>query len=252
MITLKKVLLFNLIIAILIILYIHSNKYFYISNDQVIEQVEQLNKFNLEESVSSKNPTIVRHFINNIDINSLDIENLEIQNKKVKDLIKSPTLQVLLFNPLQLNNKINIDLYNLFNKNLKLISSPLSLSLFNNNYINFTKNQTKTRILQLFYDRTYIHILSGKVKCYLFHPIQIPNLYLKKQKNRYMSLINTNKPDMEKFPKYKDSEVIEIILRKNTLLYIPNYWCFYIESLEDSVFMFYNSDTVISKIINLF
>ena len=39
-----------------------------------------------------------------------------------------------------------------------------------------------------------------------------------------MSLINTNKPDMKKFPKYKDSEVIEIILRKNTLLYIPNKW----------------------------
>ena len=48
-------------------------KYFYISNDQVIEQVEQLNKFNLEESVTSKNPTIVRQFINNIYINTLDI-----------------------------------------------------------------------------------------------------------------------------------------------------------------------------------
>jgi len=131
------------------------------------------------------------------------------------------------------------------------LSSPLSI--FSTNYINIGKKEAKTKIISLTHDRSYIHVFSGKIKCYLFHPIQKDKLYLKKHNNsRYTSEIDTQNPDYKKFPKYKSTEYVEIILRENNILFIPTFWSFYIEHIEDTVSLFYTSDTLISKVINIF
>ena len=232
MITLKKIIIFNMIFIILVFVFLHSKKFFYISKDGYIEQVEDFNKHNLEEAVIHKNPTVVRNFEYDIDT-----ENLRIKNKTLEN-IKHNTKTYTLFNPYPYTGEI-----------IKVLSSPLSM--FNKNYINIGKDGTKTKIISLTYDRSYIYIFSGEVKCYLFHPDERDKLYLKKNgSGKYISDINVNNPNHKIFPKYKSRKYIEVILREKTLLFVPPFWSFYMEHKKDSVSLFCTSDTVVSKIIN--
>ena len=225
----KKIIIFNVIFIICIITYLHFKKYNYISHEYTIEQIENFIKSNIEKSIKNKNPIVIR----NIEYN---IEN--------KDKIDTETIETTsLFN---LFNEKNENINNILSK----ISSPLSIRNFDNNYINYGKIDVNSPILQLKYDRTFIHVLSGNIKCYLFHPLQVSNLYLQKSQGIFKSNINTNNPNYELYPKYKNENSIIILLRKYNILYIPNHWAFYIEHLDNNaIYTFYNSHTLLSKIL---
>ena len=57
-------------------------------------------------------------------------------------------------------------------------------------------------------------------------------------------VINTN------FPNYEKAFFTEVLLREGNLMYIPNFWWFTLEYKEDSVCLFYTSNTVISYLYN--
>ena len=246
-----KIILFNLAVALLIIFYMHVKKFKQVSNEQVILQMEDFNKKNLEEIIISKNPIVIRTYTNLNNIITTDlIKNSKTQikydNNKFISIDKaiddfSIINQYTSFNKLYLDKKYN---------EITDLASPLSF--FKNNFINLGKKDIVTKITSVTYDRTYIHLLDGELKVYLFHPKNIPKLYLKKKNRILTSNISVKNPDYKKYPKYKNTEYMEIILRKGNVIQIPNKWSFYIEHIDDSIFGFYTSDTIVSKVVSLF
>ena len=112
------------------------------------------------------------------------------------------------------------------------------------------------------YDRCFLHILKGAVKVRLYDPNQSKYLHREYQNKAYClkngsnSFYNSKFSDellyLEKNERWKkdlDKALFsDVILREGNLMYIPNFWWFTIEYQEDSVCVFYTSNTPISYI----
>ena len=106
------------------------------------------------------------------------------------------------------------------------------------------------------YDRCFLHILKGGVKVRLYDPSQSKYLHrefqnksfcLKNGSNsfynsKYYLDISLPKDDLEK------ATFTDVLLREGNLIYIPNFWWFTMEYQEDSVCVFYTSNTLVSYI----
>jgi len=213
-----------IIILIILFVYSHFKKYVYIPKENSIQQIENFTKSGLEEMISSKNPIIIRNYRSKI----------KLTNEMLDGAKKN-----------SLFNKISLKKHS-----INILLSPLNF--FSKNYVNYGKKNTKTVIINSLHDRSYIHLHSGIIKCYLFSPNQINKLYLKKNGNFVTSQVSMIKPDYRKYPDFKSTEFVEITLRENNLLFLPNYWSYYIEYIEDSIVMLCTTDTIISKIVTIF
>ena len=58
--------------------------------------------------------------------------------------------------------------------------------------------------------------------------------------------------DITKYPEYNKANFVEIILREGNLLFIPRFWWFNLEFLDDTIYVMFNSDTPISKFLSFF
>ena len=113
------------------------------------------------------------------------------------------------------------------------------------------------------YERCFIHILKGSVKFRLYDPSQSKHLYRDHQKKMkclkntdtcfYNSKVNLTSGDQTistNFPEYSNAFYTEVLLRQGNLMYLPNFWWFTMEYQEDSVCLFYTSNTALSYIYN--
>ena len=82
--------------------------------------------------------------------------------------------------------------------------------------------------------RNMIVILGGERRYILAHPDQCENLCLlpRGHPSARHSAVDWSDPDWEKYPKFKDAEVNEIVMQAGDVLYLPTNWFHYIISLE--------------------
>lgn len=75
--------------------------------------------------------------------------------------------------------------------------------------------------------------VSGYKRCILFPPCQFENLYAYPVHHPHdrQSMVDFDRPDYSKFPKFKEAKGVETILGPGEVLYIPVYWWHHIESL---------------------
>ena len=139
-----------------------------------------------------------------------------------------------------------------------------SLSITKDIFVNVGMKLQKIPIIcTTLYERCFVHLLKGTVKIRLYDPSQSKHLYRDFQKKMkclknttncfYNSKINlTSEADVinTNFPNYEDAFFTEVLLREGNLMYIPNFWWFTLEYKEDSVCLFYTSNTVISYLYN--
>ena len=106
------------------------------------------------------------------------------------------------------------------------------------------------------YDRCFLHILKGAVKVRLYDPSQSKYLHREYQNKAYYLKNGSNSFYNSKYyvndaqvPNDLDKALFsDVLLREGNLMYIPNFWWFTIEYQEDSVCVFYTSNTLISYI----
>ncbi|NET74474.1 MAG: cupin-like domain-containing protein, partial [Sphaerospermopsis sp. SIO1G2] len=76
--------------------------------------------------------------------------------------------------------------------------------------------------------------IRGRKKLSLFAPNQTEFLYPHSvdSKAPHLSYVNIDKPDVEKFPKYQDSQKIECVLEAGEMLFMPPFWWHHVNSLD--------------------
>ena len=79
----------------------------------------------------------------------------------------------------------------------------------------------------LYYDATWIAVISGQKKVILFAPDQ--------EKYLYEGRVNCFKPNLEKFPIYAKAKPVECILTQGEMLRIPPNWWHQLKNIEDTI-----------------
>lgn len=88
-------------------------------------------------------------------------------------------------------------------------------------------------------ENMFIHFW-GKKKWILYPKTQLADLYMPSDlPKRNFSPIDLMNPDLEKFPKFKNTRAYEVIVSAGETLYVPNRWAHYVEALDFSIGMNY-------------
>lgn len=138
---------------------------------------------------------------------------------------------------------------------LEGIYSPLSVN--KQAFLNVGRKLKKIPVICTSqYDRCFLHILKGAVKVRLYDPSQSKYLHRDYQ-NKALCLKNgsnsfyNSKLNIGDDRSMNDSDKAlfsDVMLREGNLMYIPNFWWFTMEYQEDSVCVFYTSNTLVSYI----
>ena len=176
------------------------------------------------------------NFINKTN-NSYEI----LQYKNPKKNIFENVLQeklISVFTDIKFENWNNIE-NNLYYYNIPLsIESNYTINIENENQTSLIKKQDKYR--RLFY------VVSGKKRFLIFDKNQAKNLYLN---NNNTSPVNIFNQDLKKYPNLKNIKYIEIIVRENTMIYIPyNFFFCYICDENTKSYDFY-SESIFTKFL---
>lgn len=148
----------------------------------------------------------------------------------------------------------NYQMFNEINDVLNPVLPKLTLKT-KINLIASSKNYIEP--LQYFHDyKTVLLQLSGTKIVRLFSPKMANLLYLD---DKYNPLYNNSKINIwenhdklyKKFPKLKETEFIDIILRPGNTLIIPNYWLFSTKNIDNNVTVMGNVNTIFSYFINI-
>ncbi len=252
--------------CLVLIIYLHIKVYLKKTADPSIEQAETFKTTEIiKNHKKNKNIYIVRIY-SSFDENKRILNSLSdimIKGSKVKDeesisLIDfmngkrfSENTQCYIFNKIP-STQVKIP-------TLEGVYSPLSVD--KQAFLNVGMKLKKIPVICTSqYDRCFLHILKGAVKVRLYDPSQSKYLhrdYTKKarclkngSKSFYNSKFNNELYLPEKDEIWRDdldkALFSDVLLREGNLMYIPNFWWFTIEYQEDSVCVFYTSNTLIS------
>ena len=163
--------------------------------------------------------------INEIN-NSFEILQYENPNKSIFENMVNDKL-ISVFTNIKLTKRKNQNLKEVIEKNLNYYNIPLCVES-NYDIISEKKGDTSLIKRQDKY-RRLLYVLKGEKRVIIFNNEQKNNLYLK---NNNVSLINIFNQDLEKYPLINKLKYVEIILRENTLVFIP--YNFYFCSICDS------------------
>ena len=267
----SKIVIIIAVICVILILYLHIKIYLKKTVDPSIEQAET---FKTSEIVKNhkqrKNIYIVRIYssfdenqriLNSLSDIPIKAENLdsfkEIKNEDREEHIslinfmngqKFPeNTQCYIFNRIP-TTKVKIP-------TLEGIYSPLSVN--KQAFLNVGRKLKKIPVICTSqYDRCFLHILKGAVKVRLYDPSQSKYLHRDYQ-NKTLCLKNgsnsfyNSKLNIGDDRSMNDSDKAlfsDVMLREGNLMYIPNFWWFTMEYQEDSVCVFYTSNTLVSYI----
>ena len=147
--------------------------------------------------------------------NSFEILQYENPNKSIFENMLNDKL-ISVFTNVKLTKKKNQSLNDVIENNLNYYKIPLCIES-KYDIISEKNGQTSLITRQDKY-RRLLYVLKGEKRVILFNNEQKNNLYLK---NNKVSLINIFNQDLEKYPLINKLKYVEIILRENTLLFIP-------------------------------
>ena len=176
------------------------------------------------------------NFINKTN-NSYEILQYKNPRKNIFENVLNEKL-ISVFTDIKFDNWNNIE-NNLFYYNIPLsIESNYTINIENKNQTSLIKKQDKYR--RLFY------VESGTKRFLIFNKNQAKNLYLN---NNNTSPVNIFNQDVKKYPNLKNIKYIEVIVRENTMIYIPyNFFFCYICHENTKSYDLY-SESIFSKFL---
>jgi hypothetical protein len=207
-------------------LFFYSHIYQYIkkSNHYEILQVSNPTPNNLEKVFLDKLPVIITDLVETWDgFNQIDFDYVKVQPDLTKD-------------------KIAIKLLDKYTKNLHL---PFHINHWYSSNI-YKKDQT-TPLIKVKGHRHLIIQMQGQSRYILFYPNQEKNLY-----NGQINFWGWNKltqEEKDKYPLFNKAAYIEVLLPKGTILHLPKDWWFACQSMEDSIQMSVDSNSIFSYLI---
>ena len=242
----KKIII-SILVTVVIIFIFHIYKFIkHPTDDEInLDQYETYEYDNIENSINNKNIVVIRNYRNlNTQINENNLQKYEKQ-------INFPNKNQLTINKI-LNKETKVYLERItFSQKLPVLRQFGSdLSIEHNIYITTGNSMETTLINCVPFNRTFIHVLKGKMNICLFTPNHKSKLQLKNKENTDFkeSTLNQNE---DSFKSIKDHQ-IEIVLREGNVLCLPNNWSFYNKYISDTLFLTYTFNTITSKVVNLF
>jgi hypothetical protein len=268
----SKIVIIVSLSCVILILYLHVKIYL----KQTVEpSIEQAETFKTSEIVKNhkqrKNIYIVRIYssfdenqriLNSLSDIPIKAKNLDSFTKETKNEDREEHISLINFMNGQKFPE-NTQCY-LFNRipttkvkipTLEGIYSPLSVN--KQAFLNVGRKLKKIPVICTSqYDRCFLHILKGAVKVRLYDPSQSKHLHRDYQ-NKTLCLKNgsnsfyNSKLNIGDDRSMNDSDKAlfsDVMLREGNLMYIPNFWWFTMEYQEDSVCVFYTSNTLVSYI----
>ena len=268
----SKIIIVIGVICVILISYLHIKIYLKKTVDPSIEQAETFKTSDIiKNHKHRKNIYIVRIYssfdenqriLNSLSDIPIKAKRLDIYFKDTKEEDKKEAISLINFmNGQKFSENTHCYLFNRIPTTkvkiptLEGIYSPLSVN--KQAFLNVGRKLKKIPVICTSqYDRCFLHILKGSVKVRLYDPSQSKYLHrdyqskalcLKNDSNSfYNSKHYTNNAqvsdDLEK------ALFSDVLLREGNLMYIPNFWWFTMEYQEDSVCVFYTSNTLVSYI----
>ena len=268
----SKIVIIVSLSCVILILYLHVKIYL----KQTVEpSIEQAETFKTSEIVKNhkqrKNIYIVRIYssfdenqriLNSLSDIPIKAKNLDLFTKETKIEDREEHISLINFMNGQKFPE-NTQSY-IFNKipttkvkipTLEGIYSPLSVN--KQAFLNVGRKLKKIPVICTSqYDRCFLHILKGSIKIRLYDPSQSKYLDRSYQdktlclKNGSNSFYNSKLNIGDDRPMNDSDKALfsDVLLREGNLMYIPNFWWFTMEYQEDSVCVFYTSNTLVSYI----
>jgi len=218
--------MFKIIFIVLLIYLFFQYSYINKINKTLdIYQVDNPNKNEFEKLLVNKSPTI----FTNVSENFLSLQ------------------EYTLLEILKLTNSYKDALKTNLKNHFEYYTIPL-LHKYEFNFYTELKG-TNINIKRCYSSRLLLSQLIGAKKIILFSPEQKEYLYINnKNKN---SFINFFKDDLTKFPLFKKTKFIEIILYPGQMVYIPFKWYYCYINEEDSVSITCQSESLLTMSLKL-
>lgn len=272
----SKIIVIIGIICVILISYLHIKIYLKKTVDPSIEQAETFNTNDIVKNHKHRKNIYIVRIYSSFDENQRILNSLSDIPIKARQMLQPFTKDTKIEDreeSLSLMNFMNGQKFPentqcyLFNRipttkvripTLEGIYSPLSVN--KQVFLNVGRKLKKIPVICTSqYDRCFLHILKGSVKVRLYDPSQSKYLHrdyqnkalcLKNGSNSfYNSKIYPQVSDEEQVPNDLDKALFsDVLLREGNLMYIPNFWWFTMEYQEDSVCVFYTSNTLVSYI----
>jgi hypothetical protein len=268
----SKIVIIVSIICVILISYLHIKIYLKKTVDPSIEQAETFNTNDIVKNHKQrKNIYIVRIYssfdenqriLNSLSDIPIKAKNLDSFTKETKIEDREEHISLINFmNGQKFSEKTQCYLFNRIPTTkvkiptLEGIYSPLSVN--KQVFLNVGRKLKKIPVICTSqYDRCFLHILKGSVKIRLYDPSQSKYLHRDYQdktlclKNGSNSFYNSklNIGDDRSMNDSDKALFSDVLLREGNLMYIPNFWWFTMEYQEDSVCVFYTSNTLVSYI----
>lgn len=268
----SKIIVIIGVICVILISYLHIKIYLKKTVEPSIEQAET---FKTSEIVKNhkqrKNIYIVRIYssfdenqriLNSLSDIPIKAKNLDSFTKETKIEDREEHISLINFmNGQKFSEKTQCYLFNRIPTTkvkiptLEGIYSPLSVN--KQVFLNVGRKLKKIPVICTSqYDRCFLHILKGSVKVRLYDPSQSKYLHRDYQdktlclKNGSNSFYNSKLNIGDDRPMNASDKALfsDVLLREGNLMYIPNFWWFTMEYQEDSVCVFYTSNTLVSYI----
>ena len=209
------------ILIICIVLFILNIQYKYINqvhnSTYEINQINNPDKTTFENIIESKNPVVFINILKNLDLSTFDLDNL----KKKEQL------------------ELKIDL----TEHFKYYLIPLCIKY--NFMLNKNNKKSYTPIIKQTNYRYLLAQIKGVKKILLFNPKQEKFLY--PNKSRTESRVNFWEMEQrKKFPLFKKSKYIELIVQNNQMVFIPYKWWYTIYDVSDNISISSVSESVFS------
>lgn len=268
-----------IILIIIIIVYTHIKYNRTTNNKYSILQISDPTKMTLEDTLKQKSPTIITNVGNkwkdimcltpqyikkycydySINVkNSLDgngCSNIRNINMKLgqyidwllglEDGYKSSHIQYIE------NNRSFLNDYGIDKKlnQYTNLCHPL-LSVLSNYSFSMGCKGTK---IHLHYDKILRHLIyqiHGRIKVILISPRYTKYLYKSNhfKNGSVLSKVNFWNPDLKRYPLFNKAQYIEILLYPGQILYIPSYWWYAIENLDNSISISIKSENIFSTV----
>lgn len=206
------------------IFYCHIYQYIKTNNQYQILQVSNPKPDILEKYFLEKLPIVITDLVEQWDgFNQIDHEYMKVQPDLSKDKVVVKLLD-------QYSGNYHVP--------FRVSKKYQSVQYKKNQQIPFTKVKG---------NRHMIVQLEGKMRYLLFHPGHTKNIY--NGKIDYWNWHKYKKEDQDKYPNFKKAGYVELYLNKGKILHLPKGWWFVGQSLDDSIQVSIDSESIFSFMI---
>ena len=253
-------------------LYLHIYYHLKVSSELEIYELDNLDKSKIEETCNLRQPIIFQlsndkwknvfnynSLMNDFDIFDVKVRKWEENNNDCQYIPLKMSLVNKLFSKKdsEYYSEKNSDfleesgLLKHIKDNDELFAPYLKMS---NSYdLLFGSVNSFTPLKYNVYNRNYFYVCDGSVKIKLIPPVFSKHLNIEKdyENFEFRSPLNTWNIQKEYFENYGKSKVMELTLQKNSVLFIPSYWCYSIQFGENALLLNLSYMTLMSFVSTL-